>query len=89
MKSYRCIVRSSEDQVAPHKTLIVMAPDCRAAAKTALDELVVQDTDWVEVWDGEERVLLRRKSNLYPRRPVASPSQGESRGHATYCRAPR
>jgi hypothetical protein len=88
VKPYRCVVRRSEDAVS--QTLIITAADCRAAASTALLELHADATDWIEVWDGDERVLLRRKSNLYPRAPIASASlPGERPAHATYCRAPR
>jgi hypothetical protein len=66
MKVYRCVIRGATDEGERAKALTITAADCRAAASAAMRALQAGENDWIEVWDQDEMVLMRRRSNLHP-----------------------
>lgn len=80
MKPYRCVVRGTSDEDERAKTLTIMAPDCRAAASAAIRTLPAAENDWIEVWDQDEMVLLRRRSNLHPLQAAIQMAKVELQG---------
>jgi hypothetical protein len=77
MKSYRCVVRRSALGARPSTMLEVTAPDCRAAASAALAAVDAHESDWIEVWDEDELVFMRRRSNLHPLQAALQMAQAE------------